>query len=318
MQRYIYRRLLLAIPTIFGVTLLIFLAMRVLPGDPLAVIYGDTGVHILTDEQVAAARHSLGLDRPLHIQYLSWMADVFKGDMGSSFWTDTPISKTILRRGPITGQVALMAVVISWVVGLPVGVIGATRRNSFIDYLSRVFVTFFMSVPVFWLGMTFILFTVLVFTWRPPVDIAFLWDDPVRNLQMTLPPSVAMGVGLAAYIARMSRATLLEVFREDYIRTARAKGLAERTVVWRHVMGNALLPVVTVSGLTLAVLLGGSVAVEKAFGFPGLGLSLVYGITQRDWMLIQNLVLVYAVIFVLANLVIDLTYAWIDPRIRYE
>lgn len=319
MQKYLYRRLLLAAPTIFGVTVLIFVAMRVLPGDPLKLIYGEnTGIYVLSDEELKNARRSLGLDKPLYLQYLAWMADVFKGDLGSSFWRDEPIREVIVSRGPLTAQIALMAVAVSWLVGLPIGIIAAVWRNSPTDYVARFFITLFMAIPSFWLGLTFVLVTVIFFTWKPPITVTYLWQDPVKNLQMTLGPAAALGIGLGAFIARMSRATLLEVFREDFVRTARAKGLMEGVVVWRHVLRNALLPVITVSGLQFAFLLGGSVAVERAFGVPGLGMALVQGISERDWMLIQNLVLLYAVIFVFINLAIDLAYGWIDPRIRYQ
>jgi peptide/nickel transport system permease protein len=319
MIKYLIRRLLLAVVTIFGVTIVIFLAMRVLPGDPLAMIYGEaTGIYVLTEAEVAAARASLGLDRPLHMQYLSWMADVFRGDLGHSFWVDTPIRDTILRRGPITAQIALIAILLSWIIGVPIGVISAMRRESAVDYVLRFLVTFFMAVPSFWLGLAMILFTVLVFNWRPSITIVQLWEDPRQNLLMVAGPSVAVGVGLAAIIARMTRTTVLETLREDYVRTARAKGLGDWLIILRHVLKNALLPVITISGLSLAGLLGGSVAVERAFGFPGLGSALAQGAVERDWMMVQNLTLLFAVAFVLINLTIDLLYAWVDPRIRYE
>ena len=320
MQQYILRRALLAIPTLIGVSILIFLVMRVLPGDPLQAMVADDegGPTAFTDEQKQVILSSLGLDRPLYQQYLSWMLDIARGDLGFSFWRDTPIRETIQRRGPITAEIGIFAVIISWAVGLPVGVIGAIWRNSVTDYLSRFTVTFFLAAPSFWLGLGFIVITVIFFTWRPPITLVHLWDDPWRNLQMTLPPAFAVGLGMAAIIARMSRATLLEVFREDYVRTARAKGVGEQMVVWRHVMRNAMLPVITVSGLQLANLLGGSVAVERAFSVPGLGAALAQAMNDRDWMVIQNLVLLFAVIFVVINLIIDLTYALIDPRIRFQ
>ncbi len=319
MLKYLFQRLLLAIITIFGVTLVIFVTMRILPGDPLAMIYGEgQGIHILTDAEVATVRASLGLDKPLHLQYLSWMADVFRGDMGHSFWVDTPISATILRRGPITAEIALIAIVLAWLIGVPIGVISAMRRESRIDYILRLLVTLFMAIPSFWLGLTMILFTVLVFNWRPSITIVQLWEDPARNLSMVIGPAVAIGLGLAAIIARMTRTTVLEVLREDYVRTAKAKGLGQRMTIMRHVLKNAMLPVITVSGLSLAGLLGGSVAVERAFGFPGLGSALAQGAVERDWMMVQNLTLLFAVTFVFINLTIDLLYAWIDPRIRYE
>lgn len=319
MLKYLIRRLLLAIITIFGVTVVIFVTMRILPGDPLAMIYGEgQGIRILTDAEVATVRASLGLDKPLHMQYLSWMEDVFRGDLGHSFWVDTPISATILRRGPITAEIALIAIVLAWLIGVPIGVISAMRRESRIDYVLRLLVTLFMAIPSFWLGLTMILFTVLVFNWRPSITIVQLWEDPVRNLSMVMGPAVAIGLGLAAIIARMTRTTVLEVLREDYVRTAKAKGLGQRMTIMRHVLKNAMLPVITVSGLSLAGLLGGSVAVERAFGFPGLGSALAQGAVERDWMMVQNLTLLFAVTFVFINLTIDLLYAWIDPRIRYE
>jgi peptide/nickel transport system permease protein len=299
--------------------LVIFVAMRVLPGDPLAMIYGEgQGIYVLTDAEVAAVRASLGLDKPLYLQYLSWMRDVASGELGHSFWVDTPIRDTILRRGPITGEIALIAIVLAWLIGVPVGVMSALWRESWLDYGLRLLVTVFMAIPSFWLGLTMILFTVLVFNWRPSITIVQLWEDPSRNLSMVIGPAIAVGIGLAAIIARMTRTTVLEVLREDYVRTARAKGLGQWLTIMRHVLKNAMLPVITVSGLALAGLLGGSVAVERAFGFPGLGSALAQGAVERDWMMVQNLTLLFAVTFVFINLAIDLLYAWIDPRIRYE
>jgi peptide/nickel transport system permease protein len=319
MRKYLAQRLLIAIPTLFGVTLLIFIAMRVLPGDPLAAISGEGGgTYVLSPEQLRSARASLGLDRPYAIQYLDWLGDILRGDLGKSFWRGEPIRELIFRRAPITGQIALMAVILSWVIGLPVGLIGAVWRNSWTDYAFRLVVTLFMAIPSFWVGLMIVLSLVLAFTWRPPLTIAYLWDDPARNLQMTAGPALALGVALAAMMARITRSSVLEVLGEDYVRTARAKGVRERVVVWRHALVNAMLPILTVSGTAFGALLGGSVAVERAFGVPGLGLALVFAVAERDWMLIQNLVLLYGVIFVLINLVVDVSYGWFDPRIRYQ
>lgn len=319
MFQYLLRRFLLALLTIFGATIVIFVAMRVLPGDPLAMIYSEgQGVYVLTPEEAAAARASLGLDKPLYEQYLDWMRDVASGELGHSFWVKTPIMDTILRRGPITAEIAIIAIVLAWAIGVPVGIISALRRESWLDYILRVFTTLFMAIPSFWFGLTMILFTVLVFNWRPSVTIVQFWEDPVQNLLMVMGPAVALGLGIGALTARMIRTTVLETLREDYVRTARAKGLANRSLLLRHVLKNALLPVITLSGLSLAGLLSGSVAVEKAFGFPGLGSALAQGAVERDWMMVQNLTLLFAVIFVFLNLFIDLLYAWIDPRIRYS
>jgi peptide/nickel transport system permease protein len=293
--------------------------MRVLPGDPLSAISGEgAGMYVLSPEQLRAARTSLGLDRPYVVQYLDWLRDILRGDLGKSFWRGEPIRELIFRRAPITGQIALMAVVLSWVIGLPVGLLGAVWRNSRTDYASRFVVTLFMAIPSFWVALMIVLSLVLTLMWRPPLTIAYLWDDPVRNLQMTTGPALALGLALAAMMARITRSSVLEVLGEDFVRTARAKGLRETIVVRRHALVNAMLPIMTVTGTALGALLGGSVAVERAFGVPGLGLALVFAVAERDWMLIQNLVLIYGVIFVLINLAVDISYGWFDPRIRYQ
>jgi peptide/nickel transport system permease protein len=272
----------------------------------------------LSEAELRRARASLGLDQPYHAQYLRWMADVLRGDLGRSFWRGEPIRDVIARRGPITAQIALMALGLSWLVGVPVGLYSALHQNRLADYAIRALVTVFTAVPSFWIGLTVVLLGVLLFTWRPPLTIAYLWDDPRLNLQLTVGPALALGLSLAAVTARMVRSAALEVLHEDYVRTARAKGLLERLVVARHVFRNALLPVVTLSGLSLGGLLGGSVAVERAFGVPGLGLALVQAINERDWTMIQNLVLLYGVIYTLINLLVDLSYGWLDPRVRYQ
>jgi peptide/nickel transport system permease protein len=297
--------------------------MRILPGDPLATVTdATTGTQQrLTDEEIAKLRNSLGLNDPYYVQYGRWMWDVLRGDFGSSFWRGEPIRELFLRRGPISLQVAIMAVAFSWLVGVPLGVISATHRNGFLDLISRGLTTIFLAVPAFWIGLVIVLIGVLVFTWRPPLSIVYLQDDPVRNLQMTLGPAFALGLGISAGMARLTRSAILEALHQDYARTARAKGLRERAVVYlvyRHVLRNALLPVVTLSGLAFGGLLGGSVATERAFGFPGLGNALVQAIGERDWMIIQNLVLIYGVIAVVMNLLVDLAYAVLDPRIRYR
>jgi len=318
-QRYLLRRVITAVPTLFGITVLIFVAMRILPGDPLAQIASEgQGQYRLTEAELAAARASLGLDKPLPEQYLSWMADVARGDLGHSFWNTEPIRETVMRRGVVSLEIALVAVALSWLVGVPAGILSATHRNSWTDYIVRLFMTLFLAIPSFWLGLTAVLFLVLTFTWRPPLVITELWQDPFKNIQMVIGPAIALGVGLAAGLARMTRATILEALFDDYVRTARAKGLREQAVVGHHVMRNALLPVVTTSGAAMGALFGGAVATETAFGVPGLGNYLVQALNARDWMVIQNLVLIYGTIAVLVNMLVDLSYAWIDPRIRYS
>ena len=319
MRQYILQRLLIAIPTVFGVTVLIFLAMRVIPGDPLQTIYTEaTGAYILSEEELAEVRASLGLDKPLWQQYLSWMGQVFRGEMGYSFWTKDPISQMILRRGPISAQIAIFAVVLSWLFGVPIGLLSAWFRNSWADQVSRAGITIFLAVPSFWLGLLIILFTVLVLTWRPPLTIIQFWEDPGANFAIVALPSITLGLGLGAATARMARSAALEALFDDYVRTARAKGLGNSLIIWRHVFKNAMLPVITSTGLALGGLLGGTVSVEKAFAVPGLGSLMVQGMQERDWMMIQNLVLVYGLIYVFVNLLVDLSYGMLDPRIRYS
>jgi peptide/nickel transport system permease protein len=319
MRTYLLQRALLGFVTLIGVTILIFLAMRVLPGDPLAMMTAESGMtYTLSDEELQSARAALGLDRPYYQQYLAWMADVARGDLGKSFWREEPINELIKRRGPITFQIAVLAVVLSWLIGLPVGVLSAVRRNTIPDYVSRVLVIFFVAVPPFWMALLIVLFGVLMFNWRPSLTVVQFWEDPSTNMQMVVGPAIVLGVGIAALTARMTRSATLEILHDDFVRTARAKGLREQAVVRRHVLRNALLPVVTVSGLALGGLLGGSVAVERAFGVPGLGTALVMAFSQRDWMVIQNLVLLYGIVFTIVNLAIDVVYALLDPRVAFR
>ncbi|MDA0262686.1 MAG: ABC transporter permease [Chloroflexi bacterium] len=318
MHKYVAKRLLYSIPGLFGITIIIFFALRILPGDPLTILYGDGGRANLTDADVTAIKHDLGLDKSLVIQYGEWLQDIFTGKMGESFWRGDSVSEMILRRGPLTAEIAVIAVLVSWLIGLPVGIIGAIRQNSIADYVTRFFTIIFLAVPSFWVAILVVVFSLLAFNYRPPLGIIQIWENPIANLQIVLAPGIVLGLATSAYIARMARTTLLEVIRDDYVRTARAKGLSERTVVLRHALRNALLPVITLSGVLFGLLLGGSVAVEAAFTVPGLGSALVQAFSERDFVVVQNLVLLYGIIFVLVNLSIDLAYAWLDPRIRYN
>src|SRR5712691_3204133 len=318
MHTYIARRLLYSVPALLGITLIIFLALRVLPGDPLSVLYGEGGKVNLTEADIRKIKAQMGFDKPLYWQYGQWLKDIATGKMGESFWRGDSVSEMILRRGPLTAQIAVIAVLVSWLIGLPVGIVGAMRQNSVLDYVARFFTIIFLAVPSFLVAVLVVVLALTAFNYRPPLGIIYLWDDPQGNLQIVLGPGIVLGLSTAAYIARMARTTLLEVIRDDYIRTARAKGLSERIVVLRHALHNALLPVITLSGVLFGLLLGGSVAVELAFAVPGLGTALVQAFTERDFVVVQNLVLLYGVIFVLVNLLIDVAYAWLDPRIKYN
>jgi peptide/nickel transport system permease protein len=316
-RRYLARRLLLVIPTVLGVTIIIFIAMRLLPGDPLVAIFGLEGARRMTPEQRANLEQALGLRDPFVVQYGKWLRDIGTGEFGKSLLRGDSVTQFVLRRGPITLEIAVLAMLFSWMVGFPVGIISALRPNSWIDYASRMFSILFVAIPGFWLGLVMVLALILWFDYKAPILPVYPWENPWKNLQMIAGPGLVLGLGFAGFVARMVRSSLLEVIQEDYVRTARAKGLHEQLVIVRHALLNAILPVITWSSLFLGVALGGSVAVEKAFGVPGLGLTMIDAILDRDLPVVQNLVLLYAVVFVVVNLITDMSYAWLDPRIRY-
>jgi peptide/nickel transport system permease protein len=317
-RTYLGRRLLLVVPTVLGVTIIIFVAMRLLPGDPLVAIFGLEGARRMTPEQRANLEQGLGLRDPYLVQYAKWLRDVAVGEFGTSLLRGDRVTEFVLRRGPITLEIAVLATVISWIVGFPVGILSAVRPNSAMDHAGRMFSILFVAIPGFWLGLVIVLALILWFDYKAPILPVYPWENPWRNLQMVAGPAAVLGLGFAGFVARMARSSLLEVLQEDYVRAARAKGLRERRVIARHALRNAMLPVVTWSSLFLGVALGGSVAVEKAFGVPGLGLTMIDAILDRDLPVVQNLVLLYTVVFVVINLVTDLSYAWLDPRIRYD
>jgi peptide/nickel transport system permease protein len=317
-QKYLLRRALFALGTLIGVSLIIFVVLRVLPGDPLVAILGVEGHASMTPADREVLMRDLGLSDSLPVQYVRWMRDVATGQLGKSFFRGDTVRDLILHRGPLSAEIAVLALIISWLVGLPVGILSAIRPNGWADAVVRSLSVLFIAVPGFWLGLLIVLALLFWFGYKAPIVIVQLWENPWQNFQLVIGPAVVLGLAQGAYIARMSRSCLLEVIREDYVRTARAKGTVERSVVLRHALPNALLPVITISGVLLGFVLGGSVAVEQAFGVPGLGRALVVAIVERDIVVVQNLVLLYAGIFVLVNVLVDMSYAWLDPRIRYQ
>src|ERR1700733_403696 len=318
MYRYIAKRLAYGLLTVFGGSVVVFVVMRVLPGDPLVALFGPEGFQKLSADERAHYMADLGLSDPLVVQYLHWMRDVFTGSFGHSFFRSESVADMILRRGPLTAEIAFISVVLSWLVGIPVALVSALRPNSFADNIGRFVSILFLAVPGFWVGMLIILAMLFWFGYRPPLTAVPFWQDPWTNLQIVLGPAFVLGMGQAAYIARMARSSLLEVIREDYIRTARAKGLNRRLVVGLHALPNAMLPVITLSGILLGFVLAGSIPVERAFATPGLGYSMYIAVSERDVFVMQNLVFLYAAVFVLLNIAIDLMIAWLDPRIRYQ
>jgi peptide/nickel transport system permease protein len=310
--------LLLAVLTAFAISMLIFAIMRLLPGDPLAILIGiDMEYRDFSPAERARLEAELGLDRPLVVQYADWMRGVATGQMGDSFFRGDNVAQLIKERAPLTFQIGIFAVVLSWLVGLPVGVLSALRPNTWGDTAARVVTVFFLAIPSFWFALLILILLTSIWEYHPPIYSVDIWDSPWNNLQIVIAPTIVMGLGLAAYLARISRSTMLEVIGNDYIRTARAKGLRERAVLIHHALRNAVLPVITVSGVQLGFVIGGSVAVEKALGVPGIGSAMVTGALERDMNLVQNLVLVYGGVFIVVNLIIDLSYGFLDPRIRY-
>ncbi len=318
MQAYILRRLLQFIPVLIGVSLLIFILMRIVPGDvAIAILIGPDGEGSPDPALLEELRDDLGLNRPLVVQYFSWVGNLFQGDWGESVEDGRPVLKKIVTRFPLTFELATMTMLIALAIALPLGVISAIRQNTWIDYLARIISIGGLTMPSFWVGALMVLVLVVVFSWFPPFAYAELWEDPWTNFRQLIWGALALGYLLAAVVARMVRSTLLEVLRQDYVRTALAKGLPERNVVVRHALKNAILPVVTIVGLQYAGLVGGTVIMERIWNLPGLGTMLIQAIQFRDYPVVQGLVLVFAIIILLANLLIDILYAWLDPRIRY-
>ena len=318
MYTYIIRRLAFGALTIIGVSIVVFMVLRVLPGDPLVAIFGPEGFTKLSETDRAGYMAQLGLSDPLIMQYLRWLGDIVTGSFGRSFFRSESVAEMIARKGPLTGEIALIAVVLSWIAGIPVAIVSALKPNSIGDNISRFLSILFLAIPGFWLGMLIVLALLFWFGYRAPLASVAFWDDPVRNLQIVIGPAVVLGLGQAAYIARMARSSLLEVIREDFVRTARAKGLNYRNVIRLHALPNALLPVITLSGILLGFVLAGSIPVERAFGVPGLGYAMYTAVAERDVFVMQNLVFLYAIVFVILNILVDVTIAWIDPRIRYR
>ncbi len=320
MTSYILRRLIFGALTVFGVSIAVFLIMRVMPGDPLTAIFGPEGMTRLTDEQRQSYMQELGLADPLIVQYLGWLGDIARGDLGQSFFRAESVGEMVMRRGPLTAQIAILSVILSWIIGIPVALVSVMRPNSWADFVVRIVSITCLAVPGFWLGMLIVLGLVLGFGYRAPLTTSgmSLFEAPWTTFQIIIGPTVVLAIGQAAYIARMTRSSLLEVIREDYVRTARAKGLSGRLVVCLHALPNALLPVITLSGVLFGFILAGSIPVERAFGAPGLGYAMFTAVNERDIFVMQNLIFIYSIVFVSLNIVVDIVIAWIDPRIRYR
>jgi peptide/nickel transport system permease protein len=318
MGKYILRRFLLMFPTLLGVAAIIFLLLRVIPGDVVEAKFMTGESQGLSSAVLEAERAKLGLDKPIWKQFLVWGWGLLRLDLGISMWTGSPITEEIKLRFALSLQLALMATVVATVLAIPLGVISALKQDTWVDYVVRVFSIAGLAMPSFWLGILMILGFLVIFKWVPPMVYTPFWVNPWQNLAQLIWPALAVGYRYSAVATRMTRSSMLEVLREDYIRTARAKGLWLKLILVRHALKNAMLPVVTVIGLEFAFLLGGLVVTEQVFNLNGLGLLFVQAIAQRDYTLTQALVLVVAFTFIFVNFLMDVMYAWLDPRIRHR
>ena len=317
MRQYVLKRLLLMIPTLFGVALLVFFLLRVAPGDIVELKYAGSGT-FAPKEALDRERKQLGLDKPLAYQFVSWIAGIARFDFGDSMWTGRPIVEEIKIRLELSLQLAVMATVVAMLLAVPLGTLAALKQDTWVDYAVRIFSIAGLAMPSFWLGIVIILGFLIVFKWMPPLTFTSFWTDPRANLAQLIWPALAVGYRYSAMATRMTRSAVLEVLREDDVRTARAKGLWERAVVLKHALSNALLPIVTVIGLEFAFLLGGLVVTEQVFNLNGIGMLFVESITHRDYTMTQALVLLVSFAFIFMNFMVDLLYAWLDPRIHYQ
>lgn len=321
MYRYIINRVLLVFPTLLGAATLVFILMRLVPGDICLVRLGSGG-ESFTAQALAACHAEIGIDRPWIVQYAQFIWGLAHFDLGVSMWSGQPVIHEIATRFPISLEVALTATIIAVILAIPLGTISALKQNTWIDLVVRTFSIAGLATPSFWLGIMSILLVLDItqaisgHPWMPPIDYVPLWQDPIRNLSIVLLPALTIGYRYAAVSMRMTRSAMLEVLREDYIRTARAKGLINRIIINRHALKNAMLPVVTVIGLEFAFLIGGLVVTEQVFNLNGIGRLMVLSVQNQDYTLTQGLVLLVVTIAVFSNLAVDLLYAWLDPRIR--
>jgi len=316
------RRILLVVPTLVGAAALVFLLMRLIPGDICAVRLGGSGASF-SAKALSLCHAELGLDRPVVLQFVDFVWGFFRLDLGTSMWSGKPVADEIAARLPISLEIALLATVVAIAIAIPLGTLSALKQNSWIDVLVRTVAVAGIATPSFWLGIIVIL-AVLDLTswisgrpWMPPIEYVPFWQDPLRNLSMAILPALTVGYRYSAVTMRMTRSAMLEVMREDYIRTARAKGLLDRIIINRHALKNALLPVVTLIGIEFAFLIGGLVVTEQVFNLNGIGRLFVQAVQNQDYTLTQALVMLVVAVFVLTNLVVDLLYAWLDPRIRF-
>ncbi len=315
MQAYILRRLLALIPTLIFASIIVFTTVRLIPGDIIDMMLSQNDISASKMDREALMA-TLGLDKPMWSQYLSWVGNLFKGDMGNSLWQSTPVTERLAQRIPVTFELGVLAILIGLLIALPVGVYSAIRQDTAGDYIARSFSILLLAIPSFWLGTMVVVIPSILWGWSPEVSYIPFWEDPWGNLKQMLVPAAVLGAALSAVTMRMTRTMMLEVLRQDYIRTATAKGLPERLVVFRHALRNALIPVVTLIGLQAPLVIGGAVIIEQIFGIPGMGTLLLEAVSQRDYPVITGVFLVVGLAVMLINLLVDLSYGLLDPRVR--
>ena len=315
MRGYAAARILSIVPALLGVSVAVFLLIRLIPGTVVDQMVGTEGAY--SEESMRALRSFFGLDQPIYVQYVRWLGTLLRGDLGVSWRTGLPVLQMIGSRLLVTVELTMGAMAVALAVGVPLGMLSARRENTTLDHVARIASLFSLSVPVFWQATMLILAVSLGLGWAPAVDFVSPWTDPARNLAIIALPSLALGTAVAAVFMRMTRSSLLEVMRQDYIRTARAKGLPEPAVLWGHALKNSLIPLVTVAGVQMGYLLGGAVVTEEVFTLPGVGRLLLWAVFQRDYPVVQGTILVVSALFLVSNLIVDLVYAYLDPRIRY-
>ena len=318
MRTYIIRRLLLLVPTLFIVTVMVFLLTRLTPGDVIDMMVDEMGPEAGVSLDRAAIERRLGLDMPIHVQFGRWIGDLLQGNLGTSLRGDEPVVEQILPRLPVTLELGVFAVIIGLLISLPIGIYSAIRQDSIADYVGRSLAIIFISVPSFWTATIIMVYPAIWWRWSPPMELIPFAEDPLGNLRMFLLPAALLGTALSGTTMRMTRTMALEVLRQDYIRTAWSKGLNERVVVMRHALKNALIPVVTIVGFQLPILIGGSVIIEQIFVLPGIGRLLVSALSQREYHLVSAINLMLATAVIVINLMIDLIYPYLDPRVRYS
>jgi peptide/nickel transport system permease protein len=315
MQAFIIRRLLALIPTLLFASLIVFLSMRLIPGDVIDLMLAQND--IATDQDRAQIEAALGLDRPIHVQYVRWLGSILQGDLGRSLWQNTPVTEQLAETLPITFQLGLMALIVALTMALPIGIYSAMRQDTTGDYLTRSFSLLMLAIPSFWLGTLVMVGPSVWWRWSPPLEYTPFFDDPLKNMGHMIVPAILLGLALSAVTMRMTRTMMLEVLRQDYIRTARAKGLSENVVILRHALRNGLIPVVTLIGLQAPLLIGGAVILEQIFVVPGMGLLLLEAVFARDYPVVSGVFLIVGVAILLINFLVDLTYGWLDPKVRH-